>query len=43
VCANERLEPEPVSAGCHELLSGSERARLEWKEEVEFARFEAQF
>jgi adenosine deaminase len=42
-CANDRLEPEPSSAGCRELLAGSERARLEWKEEVQFVRFEAQF
>jgi adenosine deaminase len=42
-CANDRLESEPPSAGCRELLAGSERARLEWKEEVEFARFEAGF
>lgn len=42
-CANDRLEAEPSSAGCRAFLAGSERARLEWKEEVEFARFEAQF
>ena len=42
-CANERLESEPSSASCRELLAGSERARLEWKEEVEFASFEAAF
>ena len=42
-CANDRLETEPASASCRELLAGSERARLEWQEEVEFARFEAGF
>lgn len=42
-CAKERLESEPASAGCRELLAGSERARLEWREEVEFARFESGF
>jgi adenosine deaminase len=42
-CANRRLQSEPSSASCRELLAGSERARLEWKEEMEFASFEAQF
>jgi hypothetical protein len=42
-CSNERQETEPQSAACRNFLAGSERARLEWKEEVEFSRFEAQF
>lgn len=42
-CASDRLEAEPASANCREYLARSERARLEWKEEVEFARFEAAF
>jgi hypothetical protein len=42
-CAGENLNPEPVSAVCRSYLESSERARLEWKEEVEFSRFEAQF
>ena len=42
-CSNERLETEPQSAACRNFLAGSERAQLEWKEETEFSRFEAQF
>jgi adenosine deaminase len=42
-CSSDRLQPEPESAACGNLLAGSERARLEWKEEAEFSRFEAQF
>ncbi len=42
-CSNENTETEPQSAACRNLLAGSERARLEWKEETEFSRFEAQF
>jgi adenosine deaminase len=43
VCAAEKFGGEAASAACRELLQGSEKARLEWKEEVEFARFEAGF
>jgi adenosine deaminase len=43
LCAGEDLNPEPVSAACRNYLESSQRARLEWKEEVEFSRFEAQF
>ena len=42
-CSNERLETEPQTAACRDFLARSERARLEWKEETEFSRFEAQF
>jgi adenosine deaminase len=42
-CASEPLSPEPASAACRSLLASSERARIEWREEVEFALFEAQF
>ncbi|MFZ3216674.1 MAG: hypothetical protein WA192_11495 [Candidatus Acidiferrales bacterium] len=42
-CAAEKPTGEPQSAACRNVLAGSERARLEWKEEVEFSRFEAQF
>ncbi len=42
-CSSERLEAEPQSAACRSFLAGSERARLEWKEETEFNRFEARF
>jgi adenosine deaminase len=42
-CSSESNETEPQSAACRNFLAGSERARLEWKEEVEFSRFETQF
>ncbi|HEY6292759.1 MAG TPA: adenosine deaminase [Terriglobia bacterium] len=42
-CAGEALRPEPASAACRRLLDASERARIEWNEEVEFGRFEAGF
>jgi adenosine deaminase len=42
-CANEKLSREPGSAACRDFLAGSEKARLERKEENEFARFESRF
>ena len=42
-CAGHALRPEPPSLACRRFLDGSERARIEWKEEVEFSRFEAGF
>jgi adenosine deaminase len=42
-CSSEGLAAEPQSAACRSFLAGSERARLEFKEESEFSRFEAQF
>lgn len=43
VCGGVRLDPAPASAACRRLLDGSQKARLEWKEEVEFSRFESGF
>jgi adenosine deaminase len=42
-CAGESLNPEPASTACRRLLDGSEKARIEWNEEVELGRFEAGF
>jgi adenosine deaminase len=42
-CAGEAIAAEPATAACKDFLAANERARLEWKEEVEFSRFEAQF
>jgi adenosine deaminase len=42
-CQGEALKAEPASAACRRYLDASERARIEWKEEVEFNRFEAAF
>jgi adenosine deaminase len=42
-CAGQPLGAEPASAACRRYLDASERARIEWKEEVELSRFEAGF
>jgi adenosine deaminase len=42
-CANETQAAEPASASCGDFLKASEKARIEWKEEVEFAKFESKF
>lgn len=42
-CANEKLSDRPAGAPCRNFLAGSEKARLQWKEENEFARFESRF
>jgi hypothetical protein len=42
-CANEKLSDEPAGAACRDFLAGSEKARLQWKEENEFAGFESKF
>jgi hypothetical protein len=42
-CSSERPETEAQSAACRNFLASSERARLQWVEETEFSRFEAQF
>ncbi len=42
-CSSERPGTEAQSAACRNFLASSERARLEWVEETEFSRFEAQF
>ena len=42
-CASDPLNAEPASPACRNFLASSERARIEWNEEIEFARFEAQF
>jgi len=39
-CAGQAVKPEPDSPACKEFLASSEKARLEWKEEVEFGEFE---
>ncbi|HEV2381996.1 MAG TPA: adenosine deaminase [Terriglobia bacterium] len=42
-CQGQTLRSEPALAACRRYLDSSERARIEWKEEVEFNRFEAGF
>ena len=41
--AGAALNLKHTSAACRNYFESSERAHLEWKEEVEFSRFEAQF
>jgi adenosine deaminase len=40
-CTAERATGQPRGPACRRYLAGSERAALEWREEVEFTRFEA--
>ncbi len=42
-CALDRPDGSKLSPPCQRLLDGSERARLQWKLEAAFARFENQF
>jgi adenosine deaminase len=42
-CAGVALDPVPRGGACRALLAASEKARLEWREEVAFARFEQRF
>jgi len=42
-CGADNPSSSKPSASCQRLLEGSERARLQWKLEAEFARFEKQF
>jgi adenosine deaminase len=42
-CAGEALQAVPAGAACRALLAASEKARLEWREEVAFATFERRF
>ncbi len=42
-CASDRPGQAALSTPCQSLFDGSERARLQWTLEAEFARFERQF
>ncbi len=42
-CAGQALAPAPAAPACRALLASSEKAALEWKEEVAFAQFESRF
>jgi adenosine deaminase len=39
-CAGSRAESGKPSSACEIFLGGSERARVQWKLEVEFGKFE---
>lgn len=39
-CEGQVLKATPDSPACREFLAGSEKARIEWKEETEFNQFE---
>jgi hypothetical protein len=40
-CKGEPMDGPPKAASCRHLLARSERAALEWREEIELNRFEA--
>ena len=42
-CAGESPAKPTVSAPCRKFLDGSERARVQWKAERDFANFEQRF
>jgi adenosine deaminase len=42
-CAGEAAGAAKPSAGCEQFLSGSERAREQWKLEGQFAEFEKKY
>jgi adenosine deaminase len=42
-CGGDRPESAKLSAGCKKFLDASDRARVQWKLEREFAEFEAKF
>jgi hypothetical protein len=42
-CARDRSAAEQPSAGCDAFLAASERARMQWKLEVELAKFEKKY
>ena len=42
-CAEDVANAAAPSKACSELLASSEKARLEWREEAAFSKFEAQF
>lgn len=42
-CAGERMAPTPSSAACRQFLAASDKARLQWELENEFAEFERKY
>jgi adenosine deaminase len=42
-CSGDVAGAEKLSAGCQQFLAASERARLQWKLESEFAKFEKKY
>jgi adenosine deaminase len=42
-CVNDAAGTEKPSAGCEQFLAASERARMQWKLEGEFAKFEKKY
>jgi hypothetical protein len=42
-CAGDAAAPDKPSAACEQFLASNERARMQWKLEVEFARFEKKY
>ncbi|MGB8917940.1 MAG: adenosine deaminase [Candidatus Sulfotelmatobacter sp.] len=42
-CAGDAATPDKPSAACEQFLASSERARMQWKLESEFAKFEKKY
>jgi hypothetical protein len=42
-CAGDAAAPDKPSAACEQFLAASERARMQWKLESEFAKFEKKY
>ena len=42
-CAGDAAAPDKPSAACEQFLASSERARMQWKLESEFAKFEKKY
>jgi hypothetical protein len=42
-CAGDAAAPDKPSAACEQFLASNERARMQWKLEVEFAKFEKRY
>ncbi len=42
-CTGDQRKEEKISSGCQTFLEASERARMQWKLEREFGKFEAKF
>jgi adenosine deaminase len=43
ICASDRTESKKLSPGCEKYLAGSDRAKVQWELEKEFANFEKKY
>jgi adenosine deaminase len=42
-CASDGLKSDKASPACQKFLEGSEKARVQWKWEQEFKKFEREY